>query len=245
MLFKQKRALCFIIGGAISFAICRNARAAPPVKKPSCEKSDEFKVVDFSIPVTKLIATNGKSGLDDFGVTTIFRYYDLPHETLPCKTQLTDEADAILLKGFSIGVVFQHNSDDPATFVADSDTAKVHAQRALDLAAANGQPPRSAIYFGVDGADLHLNDLVQEGRRRGGKPVSDQEIQEIKKLRKAKEPLTLARRYNAFLKYRDEAFGANARITAESLWGLYTCLTQMMKGCIVWDKGREKLHLRS
>ena len=97
--------------------------------------------------------------------------------------------------------------------------AIVHAQRALDLAAANGQPPRSAIYFGVDGADLHLNDLVQEGRRRGGKPVSDQEIQEIKKLRKAKEPLTLARRYNAFLKYRDEAFGANARITAVTAEG--------------------------
>jgi hypothetical protein len=191
------------------------AASAPEVTKPACAASTEFTVVDLSRPVTDLRATDGKSGLSalkDFGVTAIFRYYDLPKESLGCKTLLPDEVDAILAASLSIGVVFQHNSDDPATFVADN--AKAHAQRSLALAAANGQPAGSAIYFGVDGADLHLNDLARLYERRGGTPMSPQEQDELIKQRKRK----LVVWYGNFLTYRHQAFAPDAKITAQSLY---------------------------
>jgi hypothetical protein len=140
-----------LVSVAIVLASVGSVQSAPEVKRPTCAASSEFRAVDLSIPIQNISASSGKSGLDalkDFGVGVIFRYYDMPNETIPCKTLLPDETDAILAKNLSIGVVFQHNSDDPATFIAGANTARAHALRSLDLAAANGQPSESAISFG-------------------------------------------------------------------------------------------------
>jgi hypothetical protein len=210
------KSACHVVAAVAIWLCVSPALSAPKVTRPACAVTGEFPVVDFSTPVTNLRATGGKSGLDalkDFGVTTVFRYYDMPNETIDCKTLLPDEADAILAKGLKIGVVFQHNSDDPATFVADENTAKAHARRVLDLAAANGQPPNSAIYFGIDGADLHLQDLASFYQRRQGRPLSAQEKSDLANRGKRK----FVAWYENFLGYRAQAFGPNAKITAESM----------------------------
>jgi hypothetical protein len=166
--------------------------------------------------VTNLKATDGKSGLDalkSFGVTTVFRYYDMPDETLPGKTLLPNEVAAILAKNLKIGVVFQHNSDDPATFIANENTGKVHARRALELATSNRQPLGTAIYFGIDGAELHLQDLASFYERHQGRPLSEQEEADLRKQKKRK----FIAWYKKFRTYRNSAFGPNDKITAKSM----------------------------
>ncbi len=201
-------ALCFIANPAYS---------APEVKKPACAATSEFVAVDLSLPVSSIRATADESGLDAlrrFGVTTVFRYYDMPSETIACKTLLPEEADSIAAKGMKIGVVFQHNSDDPATFVVDTDAGKAHALRALELAASNGQPLNTAIYFGIDGADLHLQELASMYTQRQGKPLTPEEENQFRAAGKRK----MAYWYKRFRTYRNEAFGSDARIRAESFY---------------------------
>jgi Domain of unknown function (DUF1906) len=78
--------------------------------------------------------------------------FDLPWksgETIPGKTLTVRERDLILSKGMAIGTVFQHCNNNSDTF-KDTKRAAFDAQRALDLAKKLGQPPGTAIFFGVD-----------------------------------------------------------------------------------------------
>jgi hypothetical protein len=171
---------------------------------PPCAASGEFQAVDFSFPVTEARASANRPALDalkQFGVRTVFRYYDHPNESLACKTLLKDESDAIIAKGLSVAVVFQHNNDDPETFF-DKARGNADATRALALADANGQPYGSAIYFGVDGVDQVMNDVVYEYRISGGRPMTEARKQELTRKGDRKH----IRHYERFLKYKDEVF---------------------------------------
>jgi hypothetical protein len=201
---------------AFSLYVTTPAQSAPKVEKPECAATTEFPVADFSMPLTNLIASPGKSGLDalkEFGVTTIFRYYDLPKETIACKTLLPEEADAIVAKGMKLGVVFQNNSDDPATFIVSENTGKAHAQRALDLAAHNGQPLGSVIYFGMDGADLHLEEVEALYRRYQGGPLPPKVKDDFINDKKANR----IKWYEEFVTYRNKNFKPQDKITAQSM----------------------------
>ena len=188
------------------------AWSAPPVKKPDCGPNREFSVADLSDRTHKLVEKNGTPGLQalqDYGIKTIFRYYDFKNESKKCKTLQPKETDALLAKGFRIGVVFQHESSDPKTFIIDSEIGRKHALRSLELAAANGQPKDSAIYFGVDGADLHLRDAAILYRRRNGTDLTPAEAA-------AMDPGHV-KWYRNFRSYRNAHFRPDEPITAESL----------------------------
>jgi hypothetical protein len=190
-----------------------------PKEHPACTAHPELSVMDSSTRVTKLFDAEKNSVLDilyENGVRTIFRYYDMPKESIRCKTLLPFETDAILAKKkFKIGVVFQNNSDDPNTFiVGTAATAKKHADRALELAAANGQPKDSAIYFGTDGADLHLRDAAITYAKRANQKYSQQEISAMK----TRDDRKRAYWYNNFLDYRSTAFRVGEQITKESIY---------------------------
>jgi glycoside hydrolase-like protein len=175
-----------------------------PKKSPECAANPNFTVVDFSAPLSMLLTDKklpALKALKAFQVDTIFRYYDHRDETLPGKTLLPDESDAILAAGLKIGVVFQHHNDDPAKFLVPSAGTK-DAEQALKLADDNRQPYGSAIYFGVDGPELHLGPLIKEYKlNRGQAMSSDREAQ----LRK-QERFHFIESYHNFLTYGREAF---------------------------------------
>lgn len=188
------------------------AWSAPPVKQPDCGPNSEFSVADLSDRTNKLVEQNNKPGLQtlkDYGIKSIFRYYDFPNESKRCKTLQPNETDALLAAGFRIGVVFQHESSDPKTFITDPEIGKKHAVRSLALAAANGQPKDSAIYFGVDGADLHLRDAAVLYKRRNGADLTPAEAA-------AMEP-SQVKWYRNFRVYRNTYFRPDEQITAASL----------------------------
>jgi hypothetical protein len=142
---------------------------------PSCGLHPELKAADFSIPLTEIrIHKDGPLALDalkSFGVTTIFRYYDLPTESLDCKTLLSDELDLILKSDFSVASVFQHHGNEPLTFL-DPERAQLDAKRSLELAEAHGQPYLTAIYFGVDGAENEIVAYAHEFEISKGEPLT-------------------------------------------------------------------------
>jgi hypothetical protein len=181
---------------------------------PPCSAGQEYQAADFSVPVTDLHTTSGGEVLDtlrQFGVRTIIRYYDKPAETLACKTLLPNESDAILAKGFSIAVVFQHHSEDPEIFF-DKSRGEEDAERALALAAANGQPYGSAIYFSVDGADQVIDDLVFEYKRSGGKPMTGSRRSKYSDRQRHID------NYSRFLKYKNDVFGTSIdNLSAKSI----------------------------
>lgn len=187
--------------GAISLLATSKAEAAGP----SCAAHRDFTAVDFSIPLTevKAGARPALQALKQFGVGTIIRYYDQAQETLPCKTLLPQEADAILAEGFSIAVVFQHNNDDPETFFSKTRGAE-DARRSLALAAANGQPYGSTIYFGVDGPDQVIKDMVFEHGVSKGKPMTAE--RKAKLLQRDRSLRKHIRFYERFLEYKDRYF---------------------------------------
>jgi hypothetical protein len=117
-----------------------------------CKGDTRYTVVDMSIPTHKIKTKSGESALkllQAFGVKTVFRYYDYEQESIPGKTLSLDERDAIFSANLSVAVIFQHNNDNPATFVVGNRGAD-DARRALTLAKRLGQPFGTAIYFGVD-----------------------------------------------------------------------------------------------
>jgi Domain of unknown function (DUF1906) len=141
---------------------------------PSCNSHREFAAVDMSQPVTTITTTYGKTGVEAFkaiGVKTIARYYDWVGPDTTCKTLFPNESDALIKAGYSIITIFQHENSDPETFLDKSRGAK-DAREALKIAAANGQPPGSAIYFAVDGVDQTVKDAVFEWRVSKGQSVS-------------------------------------------------------------------------
>ncbi len=193
------RGFCVGVIFSATMLITTAVLAAPP-----CLANPDGPVVDLSVPVTELrTVTNDQAlnALKQFGVKTIIRYYDFSDESLVCKTLLADESDAILAKGLSIAVVFQHNNDDPET-IFDPKRGAADAERALALAAANGQPFGSTIYFGVDGVDQVINDVVYEYALAGGGPMKEARKAELH----AKGDDKDIRHYERFLLYKDDVF---------------------------------------
>lgn len=83
------------------------------------------------------------------GTRCVIRYYNRKNsQTFPDKCLTRDEAEAIAEAGLSIAVVFQQNHRQLSDFSSDNATAD--ATRALECAAAIGQPEKSAIYVSVD-----------------------------------------------------------------------------------------------
>lgn len=147
---------------------------APLVAGPACVPHHGKTAIDASHPLTELSARNGVPGLaalDQLGVRTVIRYYDNVAETLPCKTLMPEETRALLQAGFAMLAVFQHHNDNPMTFLTPG-RGVMDAQRAIELALANGQPSGSAIYFGVDGVDGALVSANYEFAKSGGGPIS-------------------------------------------------------------------------
>ena len=176
---------------------------AIPHDRPECALNPSFTVADFSVPLSNLAADQGRSALEQlklFRISTVFRYYDHEDETLPGKTLLHPESDAIISSGLKIGVVFQHHNDDPAKFL-DPESGTKDAARALKLADENRQPYDSAIYFGVDGPERHLDPLIQEYNLNNGNPMSEARKAE---LRQQKRFYFIAS-YEEFLRYGKEA----------------------------------------
>lgn len=148
--------------------------AGPSGAAPSCTADPAFGALDASRALTDLGPRGGtpaRQALQDLGVSTLIRYYDHVDETLPCKTLMPEETAALLDAGFSLLAVFQSNGDDPLTFLTPGRGA-ADANRAIDLALMNGQPPGSAIYFGVDGVDEALRSANYEWTRSGGQAIS-------------------------------------------------------------------------
>jgi hypothetical protein len=140
---------------------------------PNCTTQSGMSAVDLSQPVTTITTKSGKSGtaaLKSIGVKTIARYYDWIGPDTTCKSLFPSESNAIIGAGFSIMTIFQHENSNPETFI-DPDRGGKDANEAIKLAAANGQPPGSAIYFAVDGVDQVMKDSVFEYSLHKGKAV--------------------------------------------------------------------------
>lgn len=86
------------------------------------------------------------------GVRTVLRYFNHRNSlALPSKCLGKAEADQLLAAGLSIAVIFQQNGGrDGRIDDFTAARAKADAERSLILAAKNGQPLGSAIYFAVD-----------------------------------------------------------------------------------------------
>jgi Domain of unknown function (DUF1906) len=153
----------------MAFVLAVSARA-----EPSCNTQAGMSAVDISQPVTTISTVSGKSGVEAFktiGVKTIARYYDWADGDITCKSLLPNESDVILGAGLNILSIFQHENSDPETFFNASRGTK-DAKEALKIAAANGQPGGSAIYFAVDGVDQTIKDSVFEYLVNKGKSMS-------------------------------------------------------------------------
>ncbi len=184
--------------------------AAPALAAPACTTQSAFKAVDLSQPITTITTKSGKSGVEAFksiGIKTIARYYDWVDGETTCKTLFPKESDAIIAAGLTIVTIFQHENSDPETFLNKSRGAK-DAREALKIAAANGQPPGSAIYFAVDGVDQTVKDAVFEHSLHKGGPVPSARR---KKLLKADPSYRKhIKFYERFRSYYRRAFGKNA-----------------------------------
>jgi Domain of unknown function (DUF1906) len=151
---------------------------------PACRADQRYPVADMSQPVTTITSEQGKGGTAMFkslGVKTIARYYDWVTPEITCKSLLPAESDAIIKAGFSILTIFQHENSDIETFLDASRGAK-DAREAIKLAAANGQPAGSAIYFAVDGVDQTLKDVAYEYGLHNGTPAPLERRKKLLKL---------------------------------------------------------------
>jgi hypothetical protein len=196
------------LGFAVMAVFWANVVAAEDVPIPTqglgCVANRTFAVADFSVPLPKLL--DGKKlpalkVLKTFNVDTIFRYYDYENETLPGKTMLAAESDAIIAADLKIGVVFQHHNDDPAKFLVPTSGTE-DAERALKLADDNRQPYGSAIYFGVDGPERHLGPLIKEYKLNGGHAMSSAREAQLRKQGRG----YFIESYSNFLMYGPAAF---------------------------------------
>jgi glycoside hydrolase-like protein len=175
-----------------------------PDRHPTCGEHRNFRVADFSVPLSNLQSDKRLSALKalkTFKVDTVFRYYDYKNETLPGKTLHPDESDAIIAAGLEIGVVFQHHNEDPAKFL-DPSSGTNDAEQALKLADENRQPYGSAIYFTVDGPERHLKPLIKEYRLNGGRPLSSDREAQLRRQGRS----YFVESYTNFLTYGRDAF---------------------------------------
>ena len=125
--------------------------APGPITKPSaellkgCPAPGEYQAFDMA-------TYSDQKFLDTMrylGMTTAIRYYDWVAETIKGKTPTLAEMALFKKNGFNFLGVFQHNSNQTATFTAAR--GKIDAARILELAKLWGQPKGSAVYLGVDG----------------------------------------------------------------------------------------------
>ena len=194
-------------GIAITMAF---AATIPASADPVCKSYKGFTAADISQPATTIKTKDGRSGLAAFkgiGVKTIIRYYNHPGDAISCKTLLPAESDAIIAAGMSIATVFQHQGHDPETFFNAGRGSK-DARRALHLAAINGQPEGSAIYFAVDGVDQTIRDAVFEYGMSDGHGISKKRKRLL--LRADRSKARHIRHYARFLKYHRRIFGKAA-----------------------------------
>lgn len=168
---------------AIRAALLALLLSGPAGAAPDCRADPGFGALDASHALTDLGPRGNRRGLDalrDLGVGTIIRYYDHIDETLACKTLVPEETEALLGAGFSLLAVFQSNGHDPLTFLTPGRGA-ADANRAIDLALMNGQPPGSAIYFGVDGVDEALKSANYEWKVSAGRAISEDRRKTLRK----------------------------------------------------------------
>ncbi len=181
---------------------------------PSCNSHVAYTAVDLSQPVTTITTKSGKSGVQAFkaiGIKTVARYYDWVDADITCKSLFPSESDALIKAGFSVLTIFQHENSDPETFL-DKSRGATDARHAIALAAANGQPPGSAIYFAVDGVDQTIKDLVFEWRVNKGLVV---QAARKKRLLKADPSFRKhIRFYERFRLYHRKHFGKTAEAVA-------------------------------
>ena len=213
-----------VLFGLIWITVAATSAVAAP---PACAPGSGYGVADFSAPFTDLGRRDGRSAGEELrrlGVDTIIRYYDHPDETLPCKTLVPQETNAILANGFNIAVVFQHNNDDPMTFLAGR-RGLDDAERALELAGANGQPEGTVIYFGVDGVDEALKGANYQYAKNKGAPLSAAQIKEMTARMGAGNFRKHAAFYEAYLEFQAEFFpGAPGKTKPDAILpylGLY------------------------
>ncbi len=177
---------------------------------PTCNSHREFQAVDLSQPVTTIVTASGETGLEGLraiGVKTVARYYDWVDAETTCKSLFPKESDAIIKAGFSIVTIFQHENSDPETFLNKNRGAR-DAREAIVLAAANGQPPGSAIYFAVDGVDQTIKDAAFEWRINKGGAVSPARRKRL--LRADPSFRKHIKFYERFRSYHRKAFGKDA-----------------------------------
>lgn len=97
------------------------------------------------------------------GVRTVIRYYNNKNSsTFPSKCLIPGEFGKLTAAGLKVAVVFQQRGG-AGGFLDDFGTGKGtrDAKRALALAGSIGQPPGSAVYFGVDHDFFRPNELDQ------------------------------------------------------------------------------------
>jgi hypothetical protein len=178
-----------------------------PERIPACAPDRNFAAADLAAS----LSGSSLEQIKKLKVNTVFRYYDHENETLPGKTLLGPESDAIVGAGLKIGVVFQHYNEDPAKFLSP-DAGTKDAERALKLADINRQPYGSAIYFAVDGPERHLDPLIREYRLNRGNPLSDPR----KALFRAQGRAPFIDSYADFLRYGRDAFHVSRLDTVTS-----------------------------
>jgi hypothetical protein len=207
----------YLVAAVIATAVAAADISYIPKKGPACAPNAKFTAVDFSVPLAGLSPGNDGGTLAElrkFKVTTVFRYYDHLDETLPGKTLHRAESKAILAAGMQLGVVFQHHNDDPAKFLIP-EIGRKDAERALALALENEQPRDSAIYFGVDGPERHMDILIQEYKNSRGQPMSDDRRAELRQQHRS----YFIESYQNFLDYGPVRFNVSAldRVNSEMM----------------------------
>jgi hypothetical protein len=154
--------LLFLLA-AIAFAsgctVQNSATTAPiivPVEKPitpitpvTLEKTCPAKGIYTAVDSSDQLTQKFLSAMRSLGINTVFRYYDMPNETIKGKTLSVSDMKLLESNGMSIGVVFQHNNSSFSSFTSARGASD--GARSVELAGKLKQPAGSAIYFGVDG----------------------------------------------------------------------------------------------
>jgi Domain of unknown function (DUF1906) len=151
---------------------------SPHTQYPACPgkgtATEQLAAFDFSQPADAALVHAAQA----LKVTAVLRYYDwedkslssrLDHRSFSRRSEFnrqfhfpwrpgpqfhgkilsSEELRTLHSAGLKVGVVFQHFSSDPRTFL-DAARASYDAGQALDLAHHLSQPPATVIFFGVD-----------------------------------------------------------------------------------------------
>lgn len=120
--------------------------ACPAIAPAGCPVKGAYQAIDISEAVTRKLLEAAKCA----GIHTVIRYYDWPgQETIKGKIPTVEEMGLILVYGFNVLFVFQHNNGSYSTFQDATRPAKDVAA-ILSLAEKFGQPKGSGVYIGVD-----------------------------------------------------------------------------------------------